>query len=166
MTNETRTRRRWKPILTAFGAALVVAALGRAATDIGPWYEALAKPAWQPPDWLFAPAWTLIFALTALAALEAWIRAPEGWPRTRIIGFFAFNACLNVLWSQLFFSFRRPDWALVEVVALWASITLLMVVVRPYSLRAVWLLVPYLLWVSFAGFLNLTVVRLNAPFGG
>ena len=162
----SRTRRRWKPILIAFGAALVVAALGGAATDIGPWYQGLVKPSWQPPDWLFGPAWTLIYALTALAALEAWIRAPKGWPRTRIIGVFAFNALLNLLWSQLFFGLQRPDWALVEVGALWASIILLMVVVKPYSVRAVWLLVPYLLWVSFAAFLNFTVVRLNAPFGG
>ena len=143
-----------------------MAALGGAATDIGPWYQALTKPSWQPPDWLFGPAWTLIYALTALAALEAWISAPKGWPRTRIIGFFSLNALLNLLWSQLFFGFQRPDWALIEVVALWASIILLMVVVRPYATRAVWLLVPYLLWVSFAGFLNYTVVQLNAPFGG
>ncbi len=73
---------------------------------------------------------------------------------------------MNLLWSQLFFGLQRPDWALVEVGALWASIILLMIVVRPYSVRAVWLLVPYLLWVSFAAFLNFTVVRLNAPFGG
>lgn len=159
-------RRRWKPILVAFGAALVVAGLGGAATDIGPWYQALEKPAWQPPDWLFGPAWTIIYALTALAAVEAWIRAPVGWTRTRIVFFFAFNAFLNVLWSQLFFGLRRPDWALVEVGVLWASIIVLMLVVRPYSTRAVWLLVPYLAWVSFAAFLNFTVVRLNAPFGG
>lgn len=144
----------------------MVAALGGAATDIGPWYQGLVKPSWQPPDWLFGPVWTLIYALTALAALEAWIRARPGWPRTRIIGVFAFNALLNLLWSQLFFGLQRPDWALVEVGVLWASIILLMAVVRPYSSRAVWLLVPYLLWVSFAAFLNFTVVRLNAPFGG
>jgi len=159
-------RRRWKPILVAFGAALVVAALGGAATDVGPWYQALEKPAWQPPDWLFGPAWTIIYALTALAAVEAWIRAPLGWARTRIVFFFAFNAFLNVLWTQLFFGLRRPDWALIEVGVLWASIIVLMLAVRPYSTRAVWLLVPYLAWVSFAAFLNFTVVRLNAPFGG
>ncbi len=161
-----RSRRHWKPILVALGAALFVAALGGAATDIGPWYQALDKPSWQPPDWLFGPAWTVIYALTALSAVEAWIRAPLGWPRTRIVFFFAFNAFLNVLWSQLFFGLRRPDWALVEVGFLWASIVLLILVVRPYSTRAAWLLVPYLAWVSFAAFLNFTVVRLNAPFGG
>mgnify|MGYP001812918682 CR=1 FL=1 len=157
---------RWKPVLVAFGAALVVAGLGGAATDVGPWYQALVKPAWQPPDWLFARAWTLIYALTALAAVSAWVAAPKGRPRTRIVFVFALNAFLNVLWSQLFFGLRRPDWALLEVVLLWASVLLLMVVVRRHSARAVWLLVPYLLWVSFAAFLNYTVVRLNAPFAG
>jgi tryptophan-rich sensory protein len=159
------SRNRWKPILVALGAALFVAALGGAATDIGPWYQALEKPSWQPPDWLFGPAWTLIYALTALSAVEAWMRAPMGWARTRIVFFFALNAFLNVLWSQLFFGLRRPDWALIEVGFLWASIVLLILVVRPYSRRAMWLLIPYLAWVSFAAFLNLAVVRLNAPFG-
>lgn len=160
------SRSRLKPILVAALAALVVAGLGGAATDVGPWYQALEKPAWQPPDWLFAPVWTLIYALTALSAVLAWCGAPKGWPRTRIIGFFALNACLNLLWSQLFFSLKRPDWALYEVVLLWASVVVLMLVVRPYASRAIWLLVPYLLWVSFAAWLNFAIVRLNAPFSG
>lgn len=157
---------RTRPIIVAALAALVVAGLGGAVTDAGPWYQALEKPAWQPPDWLFAPVWTLIYALTALAAVEAWIRASGRWAQTRIVGSFALNAILNVLWSQLFFGLRRPDWALYEVVLLWASVVVLMLVVRPYSSRAVWLLVPYLLWGSFAAWLNLTIVRLNAPFTG
>jgi len=160
------SRSRLKPVLVAALAALVVAGLGGAATDVGPWYQALEKPAWQPPDWLFAPVWTLIYALTAIAVVLAWSEAEAGWPRTRLIGFFALNAALNVLWSQLFFGLQRPDWALLEVVLLWASVIALVIVVRPYSSRAAWLLVPYLLWVSFAAWLNLTIVRLNAPFSG
>jgi len=84
--------------------------------------------------------------------------------REWVIGLFALNGFLNVLWSLLFFALKRPDWALVEVALLWLSILLLIIVfwrfVKPASLY----LVPYLLWVSFAAFLNLTVVRLNGPF--
>jgi tryptophan-rich sensory protein len=80
------------------------------------------------------------------------------------VALFGVNALLNVLWSELFFVWQRPDWALAEVVVLWLSIILLIVTLAPISRRASWLLVPYLAWVSFAGALNLAVVQLNAPF--
>lgn len=156
----------WKPVLVAAGAALAVAALGGAATDIGPWYEGLRKPAWQPPDWLFGPAWTAIFALTALAGLRAWRATPDVRGRGRVLSAYALNALLNILWSLLFFTLKRPDWALVEVVPLWLSIVLLIVVSGRRDRAAGWLLVPYLAWVAFAGVLNWSVVRLNEPFSG
>ena len=159
-------RGRWKPVLVAGGAALFVAALGGAATDIGPWYLGLRKPSWQPPDWLFAPVWTAIFALTALAGLRAWRRTPGVAGRGRVLAAYALNALLNVFWSLLFFTVKRPDWALAEVVALWLSVVLLIAVSGQRDRAAGWLLVPYLAWVAFAGVLNWSVVRLNEPFSG
>ena len=156
----------WKPVRAAAGVALLVAALGGAATDIGPWYQSLRKPAWQPPDWLFGPAWTLIFALTALAGVRAWARTPDVAARGRLLSAYALNALLNILWSVLFFTLKRPDWALAEVVALWLSIVLLIVVSGRRDRTAGWLLVPYLVWVGFAGVLNWSVVRLNGSFSG
>lgn len=156
----------WKPIAVAAGAALFVAALGGAATDIGPWYAYLRKPPWQPPDWLFAPVWTAIFALTALAGLRAWRKAPGVAGRGRVLVAYALNALLNILWSVLFFTLKRPDWALVEVVPLWLSVALLMFVSGRRDRTAGWLLVPYLAWVAFAAVLNWSVVRLNGPFSG
>jgi tryptophan-rich sensory protein len=143
-----------------------VALLGGLATDLGPWYQALRQPAWKPPDVLFGPAWTLIYACIALSALEATLNAASTEARRRILLLFASNATLNVGWSLLFFRAQRPDWALVEVIFLWLSILWLIGVVRPHSTRAAWLLLPYLVWVAFAGVLNLAVVQLNAPFGG
>ncbi|MBK8211229.1 MAG: tryptophan-rich sensory protein [Rhodospirillales bacterium] len=156
----------WGPILVAALAALVVANLGGLLTDIGPWYQNLQRPSWQPPDWLFPPAWTLIFALSATSGVLAWRAAPDAANRRRIVGAFAVNAVLNVLWSALFFSLRRPDWALIEVALLWLSIVLLIVVTGRVSRAAAWLLLPYLVWVSFASALNYAVVHLNGPFGG
>ena len=158
-------RRSWVPVLVAAGAAMAVAALGASATDIGPWYQALRKPSWQPPDWLFGPAWTLIFGLAALSGVLAWRAARTMAARRRIVLFFAANALLNVGWSELFFGLRRPDWSVVEVVPFWLSIVALMVVLTPISAGASRVLAPYLLWVAFAGYLNLVVVRLNGPFG-
>jgi translocator protein len=153
--------RHWKPVAFAAAIAAFVAVLGATATDLGPWYQSLAKPSWQPPDWLFGPAWTLIFALTAIAAVFAWNGAPDRPAGEWIIVAFALNGFLNVLWSVLFFRLRRPDWALIEVVALWLSIVLLIAVAGRNSKTAGWLLAPYLAWVTFAGVLNLAVVRMN-----
>jgi len=154
----------WKPVLVAAAAATFVAVLGGTLTDTGPWYQNLRKPSWQPPDWLFGPAWTLIFALATASAVCAWRDAQNRVQRDWVIMLFALNGFLNVLWSTLFFTLRRPDWALIEVAFLWASILLPMIVFWRFTKPATLYLVPYLLWVSFAAFLNLTVVRLNAPF--
>ncbi len=156
---------RWKPIACAAVAALAVAGLGGAATEIGPWYFSLHKPWFQPPDWAFAPAWTVIFACAATSGVFGWTDAPDGIMRIGMVVLFALNAALNVGWSWLFFRRRRPDWALREVALLWASILVLIVVMAPWSTPAALFLVPYLLWVSFASFLNWTIVSLNAPFG-
>ncbi len=154
----------WGPILVAALGACAVAAAGGLATEIGPWYRALRKPSWQPPDWAFAPAWTVIFALTAWAAVLGWQRAPDAAVAAIVVAVFAANGVLNMLWSLLFFKLRRPDWALMEVAALWLSIVVLIATLAGLSTLGAWLLVPYLLWVSFAAFLNLTIVRLNRPF--
>lgn len=157
--------RRLRPVLIAALCALAVAALGGLMTDIGPWYRSLAQPAWKPPDWLFGPAWTLIYGLAAAAGVLAWRRIPKGAARDSTLALFAMNAFLNVFWSLLYFRLRRPDWALFEVVFLWLSIVALMVALYRYATAATWLLLPYLVWVTFAGLLNLATVRLNGPFG-
>ena len=149
----------------AAAAAVVILGVGGALTEIGPWYNHLRKPWWQPPGWLFAPAWTTIFALAAFAAVKSWDAASSNAEHALVVGLFAVNGVLNILWSFLFFKLQRPDWALVEVVALWLSILALIVGLATLSTRGSLAIVPYLLWVSFAAVLNRTIVRLNAPFG-
>lgn len=156
--------RRGVPLLYAAAGALLVAAVGGALTDIGPWYQGLVKPAFQPPDWAFGPAWTLIFALCALAAANAWTRAPDRRARRLTVALFVLNAALNIGWSLLFFRLRRPDWALFEVGLLWLSIVVLTMVCGRFAPRVRIYLLPYLAWVSFATAVNAAVVRLNAPF--
>lgn len=153
------------PVIVAAGAALLVAAVGATMTDLGPWYQNLVRPSWQPPDWAFGPAWTVIFSLMALSAVTGWRDAPDQATREWLVGLFAVNGVLNIVWSGIFFRLRRPDWALIEVVLLWLSILALILFLRRFSGRGALLLVPYLLWVGFAGLLNLAIVRLNGPFG-
>lgn len=156
---------RRRPIAVAGAASLAVALLGSTITDLGPWYQELRKPEWQPADPVFAIAWTTIFALAAASAAIAWRAAPRGPAREWLVGVYALNGFLNLLWSLLFFRLQRPDWALAEVGALWLSIVAMIIFSARHSTLASVLLVPYLVWVSLASALNFDVVRLNAPFG-
>ena len=149
----------------AVGAALFVAVLGALMTDLGPWYAQLKRPSWQPPDWVFGPVWTTIFALCALAGLKGWRAAPSRPARQSLLLLFALNAFLNVVWSLLYFRLHRPDWSLIEVSFLWLSVLALIVLLARWSRLAAALLLPYLVWVAIAAALNWETVKLNGPFG-
>lgn len=151
---------KWTPILIATAWAVGTAALGAALTPLTPWYRGLERPWFQPPDWAFGPAWTLIFALSAAGFIRAW-RAGAG--RLLVI-LFVVNGVLNAGWSLLFFTLQRPDWALIEVVPLWLSILAMILEARRHDRRAAQLIAPYLAWVTFAACLNFAIYRLNAPF--
>jgi len=153
------------PVTVATAAAICVAALGATVTDLGPWYQALAKPGWNPPDVVFPMGWTLMYGLITLAGVSAWRAAPTSAAAEWVIGLFALNGFLNITWSILFFRFQRPDWASLEVTVLWLSILAMIIYCGRFSRGAALLLVPYLGWVSFAAALNWAVVELNAPFG-
>lgn len=152
------------PVIIAIAGAVFLGVGGGLMTPIGPWYRQLKKPSWQPPDWAFGPAWTIILGLAAWSAIIAWYAADSDAARRAVIILFATNALFHFLWSPLFFRARRPDWALVEVVFLWASLVALVIGLWPIAPRASLLIVPYLLWVSFAACLNFAIVRLNRPF--
>jgi translocator protein len=154
--------------LTIIVAALITLAVlagGAKSTTVGPWYRALRKPWWNPPEWLFGPAWAVILSLAAWSGVEAWTATDSADAHTRVALLFAINIFFHLLWTPIFFNLRRPDWALVEVAFLWLSVAALLIGLAPYSSKAAWLMLPYLLWVTFAAYLNLKIVRLNAPFG-
>jgi len=157
--------RQGRPIAVAAAAATGVAVLGGLMTDLGPWYQHLRQPAWKPPDWAFGPIWTLIFALAAAAGVTGWRALFNRGARELLLMQFTLNGFLNVLWSLLYFRLHRPDWALWEVPALWASVLWLIVRLSRHSTPAAWLLVPYLAWVTAAAVLNWQTVQLNGPFG-
>ncbi|MFP3940506.1 MAG: TspO/MBR family protein [Thermoanaerobaculia bacterium] len=128
----------------------------------GAWYAGLEKPPWNPPGWVFAPVWTVLYAMMAVAGWLVW-RSPGLLTLRRLaLGVFAVQLALNGAWSWLFFGLHRPGLALAEIVVLWLAIvatTLFFWRVRP--LAGV-LLLPYLAWVSFAVALNAALWRLNA----
>ncbi len=154
-----------RPLYVAAGTAFATAIAGGAMTRIDDWYRALEKSSLNPPDWAFAPGWTIIYALAALSATFGWRDAGTQRDRSLLMILFFINALLNIAWSAVFFTLRRPDWALAEVATLWLSVAVLVVFLARFSARASLLMVPYLAWVSFAAYLNYKVVELNGPFG-
>jgi tryptophan-rich sensory protein len=128
---------------------------------ISTWYATLKKPSFQPPNWLFAPAWTLLFLLMGIALYLIWNKGlPFAQVRTAVI-FFAIQLALNILWSVLFFGAKLPLAGLIEIALLWVAILLTILRFWPLSRPAGILLLPYILWVSFATALNAAIVLLN-----
>jgi len=152
-------------IIAAIVWAVVLGGAGGFLTDIGSWYRDLKKPSWQPPDWLFGPAWTIILALAAWAAILSWDEANSQSEQAILISVYAANFLFHLLWSPLFFKYKRPDWALVEVVFLWLSVGAMLYVTWSFRPLAGAMILPYFLWVSFAAALNAKIVQLNRPFG-
>ena len=146
-------------LLGFLGACFVAASTG-AIFKPGPWYEALAKPSWRPPNWLFPPAWAVLYILMAIAAWLVWREAGFAGAPLALMLWFA-QLALNAAWSWIFFGLKRMDLAFVELSALWLAILATILAFALHSSTAAWLMAPYLAWVSFAGFLNLTMWRLN-----
>lgn len=154
----------WRSLLLAFAVSFGVAGLGSALTDLGDWYFQLKQPAWKPPDAAFGLIWSVIFSLCAISAWMGWHDLPTRGLRRFALMAWAANAFFNVIWSLIYFTWRRPDWSMVELPFIWLTIMLLIAVHWKHSRRAAWLLLPYLVWVSLAGCLNWATIQLNGPF--
>ena len=125
------------------------------------WYATLVKPALNPPGWVFGPVWTLLYLLMGVAAWLVW---KQGWKKFEVkvaLGFFAGQLVLNAAWSIIFFGGHNPTVSLLEILALWLAILGTIIAFGRVSKPAAWLLVPYLLWVSFATYLNFAIWMLN-----
>ncbi|MDD4858407.1 MAG: tryptophan-rich sensory protein [Candidatus Krumholzibacteria bacterium] len=153
-------------IKLAAGVALCLLAgfIGSIATTpkVGsPWYAGLARPSFSPPGWLFAPVWTILYLMMGVALYLVWRKglAVEG-VKVALAVFLA-QLVLNALWSFAFFGAESPLYGLVVIVALWVTIVATIVVFAPISRTAAVLLVPYILWVSFATILNASIYLLN-----
>jgi len=146
-------------IVVCFAAAIIGSLF--TTPNIPTWYALLNKPPFSPPNWLFAPAWTTLYLLMAVSAYLVWMKG-LGNKEVRIaLGAFLVQLILNVLWSALFFGLRSPLLGAIEIVALWAAILLTIIYFFRISKTAGWLLIPYILWVTFAAILNFSVLILN-----
>ena len=130
------------------------------ATSIADWYVTLNKPSFNPPNYLFAPVWTLLYLLMGVSLFTIW-RSQIGQNRTNALFIFTIQLTFNFFWSFLFFKFNLLGLALVEIVLLWTSILLMIIIFKRISKLAAFLQIPYLLWVSFATILNSAIWFLN-----
>lgn len=131
------------------------------ADAISGWYATLNKPSFNPPNWIFGPVWSVLYALMGVAAGLVWAAATDRTQLRRALAVFALQLGLNAAWSLLFFGLRSPALALVEIFLLLAAIGWCMRLFRPIDRVAAALLVPYVLWVSFATVLNAAILVLN-----
>lgn len=148
----------WLP-LGGFLLATFAAASSGAFFGPGPWYENLAKPSWNPPNWLFGPAWTLLYIMMAVAAWWVWQVDGFGLP----LALWVVQLLFNAGWSWVFFGLRRPDLAFYELVCMWLAVVATTIAFAGVRTDAAWLMVPYIAWVTFAGALNLKIWQLNGP---
>lgn len=128
---------------------------------ISGWYVYLVKPSFTPPDWVFGPVWTLLFALMGIAAFMVWQKGLKSVDVRRALAFFIVQLALNALWPIVFFGLHSPGGALIEIIFLWAAILATILSFLNVSRLAAWLLIPYILWVSFAVYLNYFLWVLN-----
>lgn len=149
-------------LVVALLVVFAAAAVGGSATSssVGDWYQALRKPSFNPPGWVFGPVWTALYAMMAVAAWLVWLR--RGLADAQLpLALFGLQLALNMAWSVLFFGLRSPGLAVADIGLLWAAIAGTLVAFWRVSVPAGVLLLPYLAWVSFAALLNYAIWTLN-----
>ena len=123
------------------------------------WYQTLVKPLFNPPSWLFGPVWTILYLLMGIALYFIWINKSK--LKKIAITFFGIQLGLNALWSVIFFGLKQPLWAFIEIIFLWVSILFTIIYFYKIDKKAAYMLIPYILWVSFAAVLNISIALLN-----
>jgi len=142
-----------------FSAAFIGSIFTRDA--VNNWYATLNKPSFTPPDWLFGPVWTILYILMAISAFIVWQKGLAN-PAVRIaLTIYLIQLILNGFWSVIFFSLKLPWLAFIEIILLWSAIVFTILMFARVSIIAALLLVPYMLWVSFAAVLNFSIWLLN-----
>ncbi|RYZ00390.1 MAG: tryptophan-rich sensory protein [Chitinophagaceae bacterium] len=130
-------------------------------SDPGSWYQSIRRPAWNPPGWVFGPVWTVLYVLMGISLFLIWKGARNSSLKRSAILLWSVQLFFNACWSPLFFGAHMIGTALVDLCVLWILVLLTIILFARMSRAAAWLLVPYIAWVSFAGFLNYSIYLLN-----
>ena len=161
VSNRT-TNTKWTTLVVWIAVCFAAAGIGALMTTpaLREWYPSLNKPAWTPPNGVFGPVWTLLYASMGFAAWMVWLQRGSS-DVTAALSLFGLQLILNVIWSGLFFGLHLPGAGLLDIAALWCAIVATIISFRRVVALAGWILAPYLAWVSFALALNFEIWRLN-----
>lgn len=157
-----KPRFRVPPLVLFLVTTFIAAAIASAATyaNVKTWYPLLHKPAWTPPNWVFAPVWTLLYIGMAVAAWRVW-RATDDLGAQRTFRLYRAQLAFNALWSILFFAMKRPDWALINIAVLWALLVMMLIWFWRVDRIAGALWAAYVAWVTYAFALNAAIWNMN-----
>ncbi len=125
------------------------------------WYASLEKPSFSPPNWIFGPVWITLYFLMGLSVYLVWQKIKENKKAKAGLALFWLQLFFNAVWSIIFFGLQSPGWAFVEIIFLWLAIVLTIIAFSKVSRLAALLLIPYILWVTFAAYLNYSIWTLN-----
>lgn len=146
----------WKALITCFIIIFIVSLIGSSFTYSSvntPWYQSI-KPSITPPNWVFPIVWTILYILIALSMYYAWMSSKNKKQKKLVIIFFTLNLYFNILWTILYFGQQNILGAFADIILMWISIISLIFITHKINKISAYLLIPYLLWVSFAGVLN------------
>jgi tryptophan-rich sensory protein len=151
----------WLMLIVFLAICLGVGGMGAIASDrsLREWYPTLRKPPGTPPSWVFGPVWTTLYVLMAISAWLVW--RDYRWGASAALLIFCAQLELNLAWSGVFFGARRPGFALLEIVILWAAVLFTAYLFYWLNPVSAYLLVPYLLWLTYAAYLNFGIWKLN-----
>jgi len=153
-----RMKKIWKLVISILIPFLASAIGGLfTASSVSTWYVELTKPSFNPPSWIFGPVWTILYLLMGISLYLVWIKKYDK-PAFVVFGV---QLVLNALWSILFFGLKVPLYAFIEIVFLWVAILMTIIYFYRINRTSAYLLIPYILWVSFAAVLNLSIFLLN-----
>lgn len=155
-------RESWMSLLPFVLACFAAAGVGWlfTASSVNAWYTQLRRPEWTPPNWIFGPLWTTLYLMMAISAWLVW--RSSDWSSSKFaLTLFAIQLVLNTMWSIVFFGLHKVGPAFGEILLLWMMIIATAVAFLPLSLLAAWLLIPYIVWVAFASYLNFRIWQMN-----
>lgn len=152
MKKSVEKRINWKVLSVCFLALIIVSLFGSMFTTTGDWYENV-KPTITPPNYVFPIAWTILYILIAISLYFVWINSKK-YQKKLVLWAFGINLIANALWSYLFFGLQNSLAGLIDIIIIWLSIILILFLSYKIDKKAFYMLIPYFLWVSFAGYLN------------